>query len=71
MKKLRGPQKRCSKLKGVEIMEIVEIGVERFEDLIKAETTLHLVKGMLERTGESYLAFDTIKMILGKDEGER
>lgn len=52
-------------------MKTVEISVERFEDLIKSETTIHLIKDMFERTDGSYLAFDTIKMILGVEEGER
>lgn len=45
--------------------EKVEIRVERYEELVKAETILHLLSDVFHKTGESYTALDTVKMILG------
>ena len=51
-------------------MEKVEVKFERFEELVRAETTLNLIKDVFIRSGASYTALDAVKMILGVEEGK-
>ena len=46
----------------------VTIDLARFEELVKAETTVHLIADAFVRADASYAALDTVKLILGVEE---
>lgn len=51
-------------------MEKVEISTIRYDELIATETTFRIIKDIIIRSDSCYSAHETIKKVLGLEEGK-